>query len=601
MNRSEVRETIALGMTGRLSRREAIARLAMLGLSSSAIATALAASWPRPAHAAGPGRRGESGVLKVLYWQAPTIVNPHLSTGTKDFHASRLCLEPLLTVNGAGVFTPVLAADVPSQTNGGVAADGRAVTYKLRPGVKWADGRPFTADDVVFTFQFISNRDTGATTYASYDNIEKVDALDPTTVKITFKAPTPAWFLPFVGENGMVLPRHALESYVGSTSRNAPFNLKAFGTGPYKVESFRPGDLVIYSINDNYRDPTKPAFQQVQIKGGGDATSAARAVLETGEYDYAWNIQVEWPVLEAMAKAGKGVVLTENGSGVEQIYCNMTDPNKEVDGQRSSVKAPHPFLTDLKVRQALGLAIDRVTMAKQLYGVEGEATSNVLTTPSRLSSKNTKIVFDIAKANQLLDEAGWQRGPDGIRQKGGVKLQLTYVTSVNTLRQKEQAIVKDGWTKIGVDVTLGSVDAGVFFSSSPGNNDTYSHFYRDVQMFTSTFSSPFPTSYLIRFYSGDPAKDLAQKENNWSGRNIMRWVNPEFNKLFNDAQSELDPKKNDALWIKMNDLIVSQGISLPLIDRRFVTVRTNNLEVGENLSPFDSETRNIADWRRGKA
>lgn len=81
----------------------------------------------------------------------------------------------------------------------------------------------------------------------------------------------------------------------------------------------------------------------------------------------------------------------------------------------------------------------------------------------------------------------------------------------------------------------------------------------------------------------------------------MRWVSPEFNKLFTDAQSELDPKKNDALWIKMNDLVVSQGISLPLIDRRFVTVRTNNLEVGENLSPFDSETRNIADWRRSKA
>ncbi|HYM91983.1 MAG TPA: ABC transporter substrate-binding protein, partial [bacterium] len=301
---------------------------------------------------------------------------------------------------------------------------------------------------------------------------------------------------------------------------------------------------------------------------------------------------------EAMAKGGKGVVFTERGSGVEQIYSNQTDPNKEVDGQRSSVKAPHAFLTDVKVRQALGLAIDRETLAKQLYGQTGDATSNVLTTPARLASRNTKLTLDVAKANQLLEEAGWQRGPDGVRSKGGVKLQVTYVTSVNTLRQKEQQIVKDGFTKIGVAATLQSVDAGVFFSSSPGNNDTYPHFYRDLEMFTQTFSSPFPNQYMARYYSGDPAKDLAQKENNWSGYNICRWVNKEYNQLYDQAQSELDPKKNDALWIKMNDLVVSQAISIPLIDRKFVSARSTKLEVGENQSPFDSETRNIADWRR---
>jgi len=597
MNRDEVSEIISRGMTGRLSRREVIARLAMLGLGSSAIASALAGTGLRSAQAAATGKRGDNGVLKLLYWQAPTIVNPHLSTGTKDEHASRVCLEPLLTVNAAGVFTPVLAAEVPSRANGGLAADGKSVTYKLKQGIKWGDGRPFTADDVIFTYRFVTNKETGSTTYANYDNIDKIEAPTPYTVKISFKAATPAWYLPFVGGNGMVLPRHALESYIGSNARNAPFNLKSFGTGPYKVETFRPGDLVIYSINEFYREPNKPAFQQVQIKGGGDATSAARAVLETGEYDYAWNLQVEWPVLEAMTKAGKGVVITEIGGGVEQVYCNMTDPNKEVDGQRSSLKAPHPFLTDLKVRQALGLAIDRQTMAKQLYGLEGDATSNVLTTPSRVASKNTKVAFDIAKANQLLDEAGWQKGPDGIRQKGGVKMQVTYQTSVNTLRQKEQEIVKAGWAQIGVAATLKSVDAGVFFSSSPGNNDTLAHFYTDVQMFTATFGA-FPSSYMVRFYSGDPAKDIAQKENNWSGRNIMRWINKDVNQLYEQAQVELDPKKNDQLWIRMNDLIVSQAISLPLIDRKSVSARAKALDIGANMSPFDSETRNIADWRR---
>jgi peptide/nickel transport system substrate-binding protein len=177
-------------------------------------------------------------------------------------------------------------------------------------------------------------------------------------------------------------------------------------------------------------------------------------------------------------------------------------------------------------------------------------------------------------------------------------LQVTYVTSVNTLRQKEQQIVKDGWGKVGVAVTLQSVDAGVFFSSSPGNNDTAAHFYRDVQMFTNTFTSPFPANYMRQYYSGDPAKDIAQKENNWSGDNYIRWVNKEYNQMYDQALVELDPMKNDALWIKMNDLVVSQAVSLPLISRRIVSTRAKSLNVAENLSPFDGETRNIADWRR---
>jgi len=583
--------------TGRLSRRQVVARMMELGLGISAIWAVLDRATALPARAAAAGR-GSQGTLKMLYWQAPTIVNPHLAQGTKDFHASRVVLEPLLTVTTGGVFSPVLAAEIPSRANGGIAADGRSVTYKLKRNVKWADGRPFTSDDVVFTFNFIRNKESGATTYGTYVNVSKVEPVDPSTVKITFKDPTPAWYLPFVGEQGMILPRHALDAYIGTNARNAPFNTKSFGTGPYKVETFRPGDLVVYSVNEYYRDPNKPAFSQVQIKGGGDATSAARAVLETGEYDYAWNMQVEWPVLEHMLQGSKGSVLTEGGGGVEQIFCNMTDPNKDVDGQRSSLKAPHPFLTDVKVRQALGLALDRATMAKQLYGDTGDATANVLTTPSSLSSKNTKMVFDIERANKMLDEAGYTRGPDGVRQKNGVKLQVTYVTSVNSLRQKEQQIVKDGFAKIGVSATLQSVDAGVFFSSSPGNNDTYAHFYRDLEMFTSTFGSPFPSSYMARFYSGVPAHDIPQKENNWSGIDTPRWQSKEYNAMYDQALKELDPKKNADLWIKMNDLVVDQGVSLALIDRKIVSVRSNSLETGHNMSAFDSETRNIADWRR---
>jgi peptide/nickel transport system substrate-binding protein len=580
----------------RLTRRQAIEHLAGLGLSAAALSAAVAALDARTVRAAAGGR-GAGGVLRILYWQAPTILNPHLTGSNQDLQAARLCLEPLLTVDAAGVFTPVLAAAVPNRANGGLSADGRAVTYRLKRGIRWADGQPFTSRDVEFTYRFISNKETGSTWYASYNNIERVDTPDPFTVRITFTQATPAWFLPFVGDKGLVLPEHVLADTIGPNARRAPFNLKCFGTGPYKVDDFVPGDHITYSINELYREPDKPSFSQVQFKGGGDATSAARAVLETGEYDFAINLQVEWPVLENMEKAGKGIVETIPGAGVEAIYCNFSDPNKEVDGQRSHAGTPHPFLTEAAVRQALGLAVDKQTMATQLYGSEGTATPNVLTTPTKYASKNTRLAFDLARANRLLDEAGWQRGTDGVRTKSGTRLQVTLVTSVNSLRQKEQQVIKSGWDQIGVGVNLKAIESNVFFSTQPGNNDTFLHFYSDVEMYTQNFSL-FPSLYMAQFYSGDPSRTIPQRENNWSGQAVTRWQNDEYNKLYEQALVELDPQKNAALWIKMNDLVVTQAVEIPIIDRRTVAARAKNLYTGHNLSPFDNATPNVAEWRR---
>jgi len=178
-----------------------------------------------------------------------------------------------------------------------------------------------------------------------------------------------------------------------------------------------------------------------------------------------------------------------------------------------------------------------------------------------------------------------------------MKLQMTYVTSVNSLRQKEQQVIKDAFAKIGAAATLQSVDAGVFFSSSPGNNDTIAHFYRDIEMFTDTFSLA-PIAYMEQFYSGDPMRDIAQKENSWSGQNLCRWQNKEYSAVYDQAVKELDPQKNAQLWMKANDIAVEQVAAIPLIDRKIVSVRSKTLDTAGNMSAFDPETRNIADWRR---
>ncbi|HEV8636087.1 MAG TPA: peptide ABC transporter substrate-binding protein [Chloroflexota bacterium] len=562
-----------------------------------------AAEAPKPTAAATKpaaeaAKPGAAGTLKLLYWQAPTILNLHLATGTKDQHAARIVIEPLMTYNPKGEFVPVLAAEVPSKANGGLSEDGKSVTYKLKKDLKWADGQPFTADDVVFTFQFISNKETAATTVGTYAAVDKVDAVDPNTVKVTFKNPYPGWSLPFVGGNGAVLPKHALKDYVGAKAKEAPWNQKPFGTGPYMVDDFKSGDLVVYKKNPNYRDASKVQFDRVELKGGGDAPSAARAVFQTGEFDFAWNLQVEWQVLQQIAQGGKGNLLTVGGVGVEQVLFNLADPTKEIDGERSSPKSKHPFLTDMKVRQAMTLAIDRATIAKQLYGETGDATPNILTTPPDFSSKGTKAEFNIEQANKLLDEAGYKKGADGVRvTPDGTKMKVTYATSINTLRQKEQALIKDGWQKIGIETELKAVDAGVFFDSKPGNPDNINHFYWDVMMFTSTFESPYPLSYMKSWYSGDPARDVAQKSNDWSGDNRQKWINDEFNKLYDQATKELDPTKLKELFHKMNDLVVNNYVAVPLIDRKRVSASSKNLK-GPELTQFDVDIWNIGEWVR---
>ena len=564
--------------------------------AAAAGATTGPAPTSKPA-AAGAGR-GTGGVLKVLMWQGPTILNSHLSQGTKDFTAARFCTEPLMTVSADGTFSPVLAAEVPSKDNGGLSADGKTVTYKLKQGIKWADGQPFTADDVVFTYQFITTPETAATTFGSYVDVASVEAVDPMTVRVTFKSPTGGWYVPFVGESGQIIPKHALQQYVGATSRDAPFNQKAFGTGPYMVQDFKPGDVLTLVPNPTYREPSKPFFSEIDIKGGGDAPSAARAVLQTGEYDYAWNLQVEANVLNGLMQSGKGELVTGAGGGVEQLLMNQSDPNTEIDGERSSLKSKHPFLTDVRVREAMALAVDRKTMAEQLYGPTGDATANILTTPTNLASKNTSIEYNIDKANQILDQAGYTRGSDGIRvTPSGERMHVVYQTTINSLRQKEQDIVKSGWQQIGIETELKSVDASVFFSADAGNPDTNSHFYTDVEMYTTTFGSPFPLNFMKAFYSGNPDTDVAQQSNKWAGRNYTRWISSDYNTLLDQVKSETDTQKAQQLWIQLNDLVINNYITIPLIDRKSADGKIKSLQ-GPNLTPFDDWSWNIADWTK---
>ncbi|WOD39383.1 peptide ABC transporter substrate-binding protein [Nodosilinea sp. E11] len=533
--------------------------------------------------------------LRLLYWQAPTILNPHLSSGFKDSEASRITLEPLASFDAEGNMVLFLAAEEPTLDNGGVAADGRSVTWRLKEGLLWSDGTPVTAEDVAFTYEFIVNPEVATTTAGSYEIIDSVEAVDDTTVRITFSEPNPAWYLVFTGTEGMVLPRHIFADYNGPNGREAPGNTMPVGTGPYRVTSFTPGDVIVYEANPNYREADQVAFSRVELKGGGDATSAARAVLQTGDVDYANNLQVEAAILNQLEAAGQGQVVANFGSLVERIIFNFTDPNQATaDGETSSVEFPHPMFNDPQVRQAINLAIDRDTIATQLYGPTGQATTNFLVAPGPFNSENTSFAYDPEAAEALLDEAGWvDSNNNGTRDKDGREMQVVFQTSVNPVRQKTQEIVKQTLEQIGIGVQLKSIDASVYFSSDPANRETLDRFSADLQMFATGNTNPDPGAYL-KTYTCD---EITQKANNWSKSNYARYCNPEFDALWEQSAATLDPEARRDLFIQMNDLLINEAAVMPIVHRADVSGVSNRL-TGISLTPWDLSTWNIAEWQR---
>ena len=592
MNESEIRGLIDQVRDNGISRKQFIRHMIGAGLTVPMAAQMLLTSGLAQAQTASnykPTKRGGGGPLKVLWWQGATLLQPHFASGTKDQEGSRIFYEPLGAWDADGNLVPILAAEVPSLANGGVSKDGKSITWKLKRNVQWHDGKPFTADDVVFTAAYAADPATSAYTAGSYKDV-KVTKVDSHTVKVEYQKPSPFWADPFVSAAGMIIPKHIFESFKGATSRDAPANLKPVGTGPYKFVDFKPGDMLRGAINTSYHEANRPYFDTIEMKGGGDAVSAARAVLQTGEYDYAWNLQVEDELLIRLEQGGKGKTSIVPGGNIEFIQLNMTDPWTETDGERSHPKSKHPILSEFAVRQAISLCVDRDGVQKFIYGRTGIATANFLNNPQRFVSKNTKFEFNPDKAAQVLEATGWKKGSDGIREKGGKKLKLVFQTSINGPRQKTQQIIKQAAQKAGIDMELKAVPASVYFSSDPANPDTYTKLYVDMQMFTTTMPQPDPEVFMNQYLS----TEFASKANKWLGRNSTRYSNPEYDKAYLAAQSEMDPAKRAALFVRMNDMPINDIVIIPVVYRPRTSAAVNNLVAP--LSGWDNDLWLLKDW-----
>jgi peptide/nickel transport system substrate-binding protein len=542
--------------------------------------------------------RGSDGHLNIIYWQAPSILNPYLSGGTKDIESASMIIEPLGRYDQNGNMLPYLAEEIPTVENGGVSEDLTSVTWKLKPGLLWSDGTPVTSADVVFTAEYCMHPEGGCAQGAKFDGVQSVEAIDDLTVKVTFTGPKPVPYGPFMGGQSPIIQAAQFANCLGAAAPTCTdANFMPIGTGPFRVTDFKPNDVISMEANPNYRDPAKPAFATVTFKGGGDAAAAGRAVLETGEFDYAWNLQLAPDVLQGMVAAGKGEALSAFGTLVERVEVNLTDASPSLpEGERSTLMHPHPFLTDPAVRAALSKAIDRELLVEIGYGQAGRPTCNLVPNPPMFASDNTDcLTQDIEGAKALLEGAGWvDSNGDGVREKDGAELRMLYQTSTNAVRQDFQALIKQWWEEIGIGVELKNIDASVFFGGDPGSPDTFQKFYADVEMYANNFDGTDPQAYLAAYRCGNEPNPA----NGWQGENINRYCDPEYDALLDELARTAVLEERGRIAKALNDKITKESnVIIPLVDRGRVSARSNTLG-GVILNTWDSELWNVADWHR---
>ncbi|WP_225028259.1 peptide ABC transporter substrate-binding protein [Xinfangfangia pollutisoli] len=544
--------------------------------------------------------RGADGHVNVLYWQAPSILNPYLSSGTKDVETASLVLEGLAGFNEKGEVIPRLVVDIPTVENGGLTEDLMQITWKLKPGLLWSDGTPVTSADAKFTYEYCTHPEGGCAQAARYEGIAAIETPDAETIVIKYTAPKPNPYTAFVGATSPLLQAAQFANCLGAAASTCTDqNFMPIGTGPFIVKDFKVNDTVELEANPNYRDPAKPAFATMTVKGGGDAQAAARAVLETGEFDYAWNTQINPEMQTQMAAGGKGVLLNGFGTLVERIEMNMTDPSPSLaEGERSTTKHPHPVLSDIRVRKALSMAIDRQALVDIGYGQAGRATCNLVPAPEMFASDNTEcIAQDMEGAKALLEEAGWtDSNGDGIRDKDGVKLALLYQTSTNPVRQDFQAVIKSWWNELGVEVELKNVDSSVFFGGDAGSPDTFQKFYADVEMYANNFDGTDPEPYLAQYL----CDKIPGPENQWQGENINRFCDPAYDAMVEELSKTADMAKRSEIAKKLNEMLTKDSyVVVPLVDRGRLSAASNTLG-GVILNTWDTELWNASDWFRIK-
>ncbi|MBV9439139.1 MAG: peptide ABC transporter substrate-binding protein [Candidatus Eremiobacteraeota bacterium] len=357
-------------------------------------------------------------------------LNPLLSTTVNETVAQELVMDPLVATDPQGHDIPILAAQVPSQGNGGISRDGRTITYHLRHGVRWQDGAPFSSRDVAFTFAAIMNPSTNVSTRHGWDQIDHVETPDPYTAVFRLKrpfAPAIRTFFGFSDSPFFVLPAHLLATY--HDLNRVSFNEHPIGTGPFRIVRWIRGDRIEYVANDGYF-LGRPKLRRVQLRFVPDENTISNQLKAH---------EIDWFLFPTPR-------VYPNVHGVDGVVVPLVPLNSY---DAIQINMSHPPLDDARVRLAIGLAVDKKELVREItFGTAIPATEDLPPHFWAFDPGAGTTARDLPRAKALLDQAGWRTGPDGVRVKNGRRLTLglAYQSATATDRQRSvlvAAMLKD--------------------------------------------------------------------------------------------------------------------------------------------------------------
>ncbi len=531
---------------------------------------------PTATAAASPTR---GGTAIVAIWQFPATLAAHYANQTVTTIVNNGVLEGLAETNTNGEYIPSLATRVPTIANGGakVSAEGKKldVTWELKPGIKWSDGTPLTSADIKYTWE-IWMKDPKVNNRTGFSEIESIDTPNELTAVVHYRSV----YAPYPLNFDTLMPKHLLEKEADISKTD--YVRRPLGTGPFKVTEFKTDESITIERNPNYRDATRPYLDKVIFKSV-PSSQVGLAQLKAGEVHAMWNLtEAQTPEVEKESALALQVI---QGPTVERIELN-TALNKEYPDPNST----HPVLGDIELRKALLYATPKQQVIdKLLFGKAKPGSSPV--SQGWAAYREPQEGYDPKKANDALDRAGWVKGGDGIRSKGGVRASLTYATTTgDQLRERVQQVLVDEWKAIGVEVKIQNQPSSVLLSGSCTGKDPRKLGTFDMLMYASTPSIDPHSTILQRYHS-----KLIPTRADCSGQNYTRFKNAEVDKAIDEAGGTLDLEKRKAAYAKVMKALNDAYVIIWMYDRANIDARRNELQGWEG-NVWRRFTWNIEDW-----
>lgn len=577
--------------------RRSLGRRQLLLGSAGAVATALlAACGQAPAPAAGPtaalpdptaapapptsapaasggSQRGGRALIALI--QEPGQLNQFFTTQS-GAQLSTLAVEPLFLPRADGSYEPLLAAEVPSVANGGISADSRTITYRLREGVTWSDGTPFTAEDVAFTYEVY--RDPGSTPQLgpAYALIEAVRVVDPLTIEVQMSGINPGYLDLWKA----VLPKHMFEST--AVTQEHPQARLPLGTGPFIFGEWRTGDQITLERNPRYwRNPEQPYLDGITIRVTPERTASLASFI-AGEFDTLFFVVTgDLATLKQAQEGGQPLTLglQEGPSWVEWLWLNHS-----AEGDPAT---PHPVLGDPAVREAMDYGIDRQSIIDQVLGGFGYIVNSFLYA-GWAATEIEPTPYDPARAAEILDAAGWAPGSDGIREKGGVRASLRFQTIANDqTRELYQQIVQQNMRDIGIELRIENVPSNTIFGSWE-EGGIYARGEYDILMSRDGYYID-PTEWAGGFTTAQiPTAETP-------GGNNLRYQNPEFDALVQRASETLDQAARAEAYAEAARIFARDRVALPLYSSAWGWAWSSRLQ-GVQTDYWDGMWPSAASW-----